>query len=109
MIGQKKEAFLTKFISKTKKEKNNMETQNAVQDEKSETVILADIPRSENDIYRISRKDYKGNRYLDLRSFFRAKDDRSKLVPSAKACVLRRNFANPSSRGSSRPGQPRRP
>ena len=94
-MGQKKEAFLTKFISKTKKEKNNMETQTAAQNEQSEAVILADIPRSENDIYRISQKDYKGNRYLDLRIFFRAKDDRSKLVPSAKGVCFAEKFREP--------------
>ena len=72
-----------------------METQNAVQNEKQEIVVLADVPRSENDIYRISRKDYKGNRYLDLRIFFRAKDDRSKLVPSAKGVCFAEKFREP--------------
>ena len=72
-----------------------METQTAAQNEQSEGVILADVPRSENDIYRISQKDYKGNRYLDLRIFFRAKDDRSKLVPSAKGVCFAEKFREP--------------
>ncbi|MFH0984880.1 MAG: PC4/YdbC family ssDNA-binding protein [Candidatus Omnitrophota bacterium] len=72
-----------------------METQNAVQDVKQEIVVLADVPRSENDIYRISQKDYKGNRYLDLRIFFRAKDDKSKLVPSSKGVCFAEKFREP--------------
>jgi len=72
-----------------------METQNAVQDVKQEIVVLADVPRSENDIYRISRKDYKGNRYLDLRIFFRAKDNKAKLVPSAKGVCFAEKFREP--------------
>ena len=72
-----------------------METQNAVQNENQEIVVLTDVPRSENDVYRISQKDYKGNRYLDLRIFFRAKDDRNKLVPSAKGVCFAEKFREP--------------
>ena len=72
-----------------------METQIAVKNGKQEGVILADIPRSENDIYRISQKDYKGNRYLDIRIFFRAKDDKAKLVPSAKGVCFAEKFREP--------------
>ncbi len=72
-----------------------METQTAAQNEQSEAVVLADIPRSENDIYRISQKDYKGNRYLDLRIFFRAKDDKARLAPSAKGVCFAEKFREP--------------
>jgi len=92
VIREKEKVFLMKSISKTKKEKTNMQTQTAVQDEKQEIVVLADVPRSENDIYRISRKHYKGNRYLDLRIFFKAKDDTATLVPCLKGVCFAEKF-----------------
>jgi len=72
-----------------------METSTTIQNEQSETVVLCDVPRSENDIYRISRNAYKGNRYIDLRVFFRAKDDRSKLVPTSKGVCFAEIFREP--------------
>lgn len=65
-----------------------METQTAVENE-TKITVLADVPRSENDIYRISRKDYKGKQYLDLRIFFRAKNDPATLVASSKGVCFR--------------------
>lgn len=65
-----------------------METQTTAQNG-SEITVLADVPRSENDIYRISRKEYKGKSYVDLRIFFRSKDDRSVLLPSSKGVCFR--------------------
>ena len=46
-----------------------METATAVQNEKTENVVLCDVPRSGNDVYRISRNVYKGERYVDIRIF----------------------------------------
>ncbi len=61
-----------------------METATAVQNEKTENVVLCDVPRSGNDVYRISRNVYKGERYVDLRIFFRSKADATLLVPTTK-------------------------
>ncbi|MFH0986040.1 MAG: transcriptional coactivator p15/PC4 family protein [Candidatus Omnitrophota bacterium] len=69
-----------------------METQNTAQDAEQEIVVLADIPRSKNDIYRISQKNYKGNRYLDLRIFFRAKDGKAMFLPSGKGVCFAEKF-----------------
>ena len=66
-----------------------METSTAVQNEPSQNVILCDVPRSENDFYRISRKEYKGERYIDLRIFFRSREDASHLVPTSKGVCFR--------------------
>ena len=61
-----------------------METATAVQNEKTENVVLCDVPRSGNEVYRISRNDYKGERYVDIRIFFRSKDDATQLIPTTK-------------------------
>ena len=61
-----------------------METATAVQNEKTENVVLCDVPRSGNDVYRISRNVYKGERYVDIRIFFRSKADAALLVPTTK-------------------------
>ena len=61
-----------------------METATAVQNEKTENVVLCDVPRSGNDVYRISRNVYKGERYVDIRIFFRSKQDATLLVPTTK-------------------------
>ena len=46
-----------------------METSTATKNEESQNQVLCDVPRSENDIYRISRTEFKGERYIDLRIF----------------------------------------
>ena len=61
-----------------------METATAVRNEKNENVVLCDVPRSGNDVYRISRNVYKGERYVDIRIFFRSKGDATLLVPTTK-------------------------
>ena len=61
-----------------------METTTAIQNEQTQNVVLCDVPRSDNDVYRISRKEYKGTRYFDLRIFFRSKADATLLVPTTK-------------------------
>jgi hypothetical protein len=65
-----------------------METSTAVQNEKSQNVVLCDVPRSGNDVYRISRSDYKGTRYLDLRIFFRSRADATLMVPTTKGVTF---------------------
>ena len=52
------------------------------QDIKTEAVC--DIPRSENEVYRIARKEYKDRHFVDLRIFFKSKDDGDRLIPSHK-------------------------
>ncbi len=61
-----------------------METATATQTEQPKNVVLCDVPRSENDVYRISRNDYKGERYIDIRIFFRSKEDASLFIPTSK-------------------------
>jgi hypothetical protein len=61
-----------------------METATATQIEQPKNVVLCDVPRSENDIYRITRTEFKGERYLDLRIFFRSKEDASLYIPAFK-------------------------
>ena len=61
-----------------------METSIATQNEQTQNVVLCDVPRSDNDVYRISRKEYKGVWYFDLRIFFRSKADATLLVPTTK-------------------------
>ena len=46
-----------------------METATAVRNEKTENVVLCDVPRTGNEVYRISRSDFKGERYVDIRIF----------------------------------------
>jgi len=61
-----------------------METTTAVQNEKTENVVLCDVPRKGNEVYRISRNEFKGERYIDIRIFFRGKDDATQLIPTTK-------------------------
>ncbi len=61
-----------------------METATATQNEQTKNVVLCDVPRSGNDVYRISRNDYKGERYIDIRIFFRSKEDAALLIPTSK-------------------------
>ena len=61
-----------------------METTTAVQNEKTENVVLCDVPRKGNEVYRISRNEFKGERYIDIRIFFRGKDDAAQLIPTTK-------------------------
>ena len=61
-----------------------METATATQIEQPKNVVLCDVPRSGNDVYRISRNVYKGERYVDIRIFFRSKADATLLVPTTK-------------------------
>ncbi|MFH0985390.1 MAG: PC4/YdbC family ssDNA-binding protein [Candidatus Omnitrophota bacterium] len=61
-----------------------METATAVQNEQTQNVVLCDVPKSGNDVYRISRNVYKGERYVDIRIFFRSKADTTLLVPTTK-------------------------
>jgi hypothetical protein len=61
-----------------------METATATKNEQPKNVVLCDVPRSENDVYRISRNDYKGERYIDLRIFFRSKEDANLYIPVIK-------------------------
>lgn len=60
-----------------------METLTSTQTETSENVVLCDIPRSENDLYRITRKQFRGNCYTDLRIFFKPKGNELLLAPSS--------------------------
>ena len=48
------------------------------------TEVVCDVPRSENEVYRIARKEYKDRQFVDLRIFFKSKDDGDRLIPSHK-------------------------
>ena len=61
-----------------------METATATANEQTKNVVLCDVPRAGNDVYRISRNDYKGERYIDLRIFFRSKEDAALFIPTSK-------------------------
>ncbi|MFH0984281.1 MAG: PC4/YdbC family ssDNA-binding protein [Candidatus Omnitrophota bacterium] len=61
-----------------------METTTAIKNEQTQNVVLCDVPRSDNDVYRVSRSEYKGVCYFDLRIFFRSKADATLLVPTTK-------------------------
>jgi len=65
-----------------------MEKTNTKQNEESRTEVVCDVPRSENEVYRIARKEYKGRHFVDLRIFFRAKEDRDRLIPTHKGICL---------------------
>lgn len=49
-----------------------------------QTEVVCDLPRSENEVYRISRREYKGIHYVDLRIFFRSREDKDRLLPAPK-------------------------
>ena len=61
-----------------------METATATQTEQPKNVVLSDVLRSENDVYRITLTEFKGERYLDLRIFFRSKEDAALFIPTSK-------------------------
>ncbi len=48
------------------------------------TEVVCEVKRSDSDVYRISRKEYKGKHFVDLRIFYRSKDDADRLIPSGK-------------------------
>ena len=52
------------------------------------TEVIADVSKSESDVYRIARKEYKGRHFVDLRIFFRDKEDRARLIPTHKGICL---------------------
>jgi hypothetical protein len=63
-------------------ETTTQETQN------NGTKVIADIPRSENDVYRIACKEYKDRHFVDVRIFFRDREDRNRLIPTNKGICL---------------------
>lgn len=46
-----------------------------------ETKEICDVPRSEMEVYRIARKEYRGLSFIDIRVFRRALEDPDHLVP----------------------------
>ena len=65
-----------------------MENKNTTRNQDFKTEIICDVKRSETEIYRISRKEYKGRHFMDLRIFFRSKNDRDRLVPTHKGISI---------------------
>lgn len=65
-----------------------MENSTNQENQHNGTEVISDVSRSENDVYRIARKEYKGRRFVDLRIFFRDKEDRDRLIPTHKGICL---------------------
>lgn len=53
--------------------------------------VVCDIPRSENDVYRISQGEGNGTAFVDLRIFFRSKDG-GNLLPTKKGIAIKAQF-----------------
>lgn len=88
MSDRKKHAVnhLTKLKQKTKENKTMETTKQKDKAKKSEfkTEVICDVTKNDNEVYRIAYKQYREASYVDLRLFFRDKDDRSRLVPTFK-------------------------
>ncbi len=84
VTSKDKTALPSEYISNHQKENTNMETATATQTEQPKNVVLSDVLRSENDVYRITLTEFKGERYLDLRIFFRSKEDAALFIPTSK-------------------------
>lgn len=69
-----------------------MENTEKKETEYNQTNVAADVPRSENDVYRIARKEYKGRHFVDIRIFFRDKQDHTLLIPTHKGICLDEAF-----------------
>lgn len=60
------------------------EQKNEVQNQDFKTEVVCDVKRNDNEVYRIAHKEYKGANYVDLRIFFKSKDDENRLIPTFK-------------------------
>ncbi len=69
---------------KTKEVKEMNET------EPNSSEIIADVPRSETEIIRISRREYKGVHYVDLRVFFKDKQT-EEFRPTKKGLTIKKD------------------
>ncbi|HOW59129.1 MAG TPA: hypothetical protein PLO78_05320 [Candidatus Omnitrophota bacterium] len=56
------------------------------------TKVICDIPINEREIYRISNKEYRGMRHVDLRVFARAIEDPARLIPRIEGLWIEREL-----------------
>ena len=52
--------------------------------------IIADVPRSETEVIRVSTREYKGVQYVDLRVFFKDKQS-GEYRPTKKGLTVKRD------------------
>ena len=55
--------------------------------EELKSEMVCEVPRSESEVYRISKGRYNGTGFVDLRIFFKGKD--GKFLPSKKGLAMR--------------------
>ena len=68
-----------------------METTETKENIASNVVILAEIQKSDSEIIRISRREYRGVHYIDTRVFFETKKD-GQYRPTRKGIVVREDL-----------------
>ena len=49
--------------------------------------MICEVPKSETEVYRVSKGQYNGTGFVDLRIFFKGKD--GKFLPSKKGLAVR--------------------
>ena len=75
---------------KTEKAKEVKEMQEVKEQEPTSAVIIADVPRSETEVIRISTREYKGVHYVDLRVFFQDKQS-GEYRPTKKGLTVKKD------------------
>ncbi len=64
--------------------------QEVKEQEPTSAVIIADVPRSETEVIRISTREYKGVHYVDLRVFFQDKQS-GEYRPTKKGLTVKKD------------------
>ncbi|MDA9101160.1 transcriptional coactivator p15/PC4 family protein [Omnitrophica bacterium] len=65
-----------------------MENETLVENQNNEIGMFKDVMRSENDVYRIARREYKGRHFVDVRIYYRSKQASDDLLPTRKGICL---------------------
>jgi len=56
------------------------------------TKFICDVPINNREVYRISNKEYRGMKHVDLRIFSRAIEDKTRLVPRIDGLWIEREL-----------------
>lgn len=56
------------------------------------TQVVADVPRTERDVYRIAKKEYRGLRYVDIRIYYRTVEDGDPCIHSIHGIWIEEPF-----------------
>lgn len=56
------------------------------------TKVISEIPINDREVYRISNKEYRGMKHVDLRVFARTMEDEARLIPRIEGLWIEREL-----------------